>query len=139
MISTELDSRRVAAPDERATLFPTGGACSSLATAVRLQRLDGLLERDCAGPTSALVTTRSTVLTETLPPFDERSERRVCQADDACSDSCETMETMRRSEADRDRRSASAPSATTGSLLVRRCSGSGVTSKAKGWLSVDSE
>lgn len=45
MISTELDSRRVAARDERATLFPTGGACSSLATAVRLQRLDGLLEQ----------------------------------------------------------------------------------------------
>jgi hypothetical protein len=46
MISTELDSRRVAAPDERATLLPTGGACSSLATAVRLQRLDGLLDND---------------------------------------------------------------------------------------------
>jgi hypothetical protein len=45
MISTELDSRRIAARDERATLFSSGGACSSLATAVRLQRLDGLLEQ----------------------------------------------------------------------------------------------
>jgi hypothetical protein len=37
-ISTELDSRRVAARDERATFsIPTGGACSSLATAMLLQ------------------------------------------------------------------------------------------------------
>jgi hypothetical protein len=81
MISTELDSRRAAAPDEWATLFPTGGACSSLATAVRLQRLDGLLNRDSPGPASALVTTRSTGLTGTLPPFDERSDRNGCQVD----------------------------------------------------------
>jgi hypothetical protein len=58
MISTELDSRRPAAPDERATLFPTGGACSSLATAVRLQRLDKLLDGGTAEPVSALATTR---------------------------------------------------------------------------------
>jgi hypothetical protein len=79
MISTELDSRRVAAPDERATLFPTGGACSSLATAVRLQRLDGLLGDSTAIPVSALATTGTPALAEALPPFDERSERHRCQ------------------------------------------------------------
>jgi len=80
MISTELDSRRVAARDERAAFFPTGGACSSLATAVRLQRLDGLFDGSTATPVSALFTTGTSALAGALPSFDERSERHECQA-----------------------------------------------------------
>src|SRR5947207_839444 len=83
MISTELNSRRVAAPDERATLFPTGGACSSLATAVRLQRLDGLLDGSTATPVSGLFTTGTPAVVGALPPFDERSERHECQGPSA--------------------------------------------------------
>src|SRR2546423_515782 len=79
MISTELDSRRAAAPDERATLFPTGGACSFLATAVRLQRLDELLDNDSPGTYLTWSRPRSSALTGVLPPFDEPSECGRCQ------------------------------------------------------------
>lgn len=72
--STELFSRWVAALDERAALLiPSGGACSSLATAIRLQRLD----RD-AGQL-AVVAGRDRPDRST-PHVDERSTFSECQA-----------------------------------------------------------